>query len=59
MRAFEVAQLAAEQAARDQRYYEFIRIPALSMGRSCPRAASIRRVRTPRTRSTTWSAGRR
>jgi mannose-6-phosphate isomerase-like protein (cupin superfamily) len=32
MRAFEVAQLAAEQAARDQRYYEFIRIPALSMG---------------------------
>ena len=32
MRAFEVAQLAAEQAARDRRYYEFIRIPALSMG---------------------------
>jgi mannose-6-phosphate isomerase-like protein (cupin superfamily) len=32
MQAFEVAQLAAEQAARNQRYYEFIRIPALSMG---------------------------
>jgi mannose-6-phosphate isomerase-like protein (cupin superfamily) len=32
MQAFEVAQLAAEQAARNQRYYEFVRIPALSMG---------------------------
>jgi mannose-6-phosphate isomerase-like protein (cupin superfamily) len=32
MMAFELAQLAAEQVARGQRYYEFIRIPALSMG---------------------------